>query len=201
MNSPQNPDILRRRDEILQEMAKIDRMQRGTLSEQFFKTKKAGREVIHGPYYVLQQWMNGKHCSQRVPAKEILPVRGAIEGRERFEKLAQEFIEITERLTRERDGDPEAKKNGIASTKSLRRHGRRCLEAGHGARKQKSKSPTSRRIATECSTPHSGRRATLSAQASWNQAAEPWSDSDSKNRECIGRAPARKTCSPSAPLS
>jgi hypothetical protein len=59
--------------------------------------------------------MNGKHCSQRVPAKEILPVRGAIEGRERFEKLAQEFIEITERLTRERDGDPEAKKNGTKS--------------------------------------------------------------------------------------
>ena len=115
MNSPQNPDILRRRDEILQEMAKIDRMQRGTLSEQFFKAKKAGREVIHGPYYVLQQWMNGKHRSQRVPAKEILPVRGAIEGRERFEKLAQEFIEITERLTRERDGDPEAKKNGTKS--------------------------------------------------------------------------------------
>ena len=122
MNSPQNPDILRRRDEILQEMAKIDRMQRGTLSEQFFKTKKAGREVIHGPYYVLQQWMNGKHCSQRVPAQDVPPVRSAIEGRERFEKLADEFVEITEALTRQADETPGAKKN---ATKSGRRSSRK----------------------------------------------------------------------------
>jgi hypothetical protein len=117
MNTPQNPDLLRRREQILQEMAEIDRMQRGTLSEQFFKRKKAGVEVTHGPYYVLQQWINRKHCSQRVPAKDVLSVRGGIEGRERFERLAQEFIEITERLTRECDGNQDAKKNGTKSAK------------------------------------------------------------------------------------
>ena len=70
-------------------MAEIDRMQRGSLSEQFFKRMKDGREVIHGPYYVLQHRDKGKHCSQRVPVKNLAPVRSAIEGRERFEKLAQ----------------------------------------------------------------------------------------------------------------
>lgn len=104
-------DIIRRRDEILQEMAEIDRMQRGTLSEQFFKQTKDGREVIHGPYYVLQHWVKGKHCSQRVPVKNLAPVRSAIEGRERFEKLAQEFVEITERLTKELEQDQDSKKN------------------------------------------------------------------------------------------
>lgn len=111
MTSPQIPPELRRRDEILQEMAEIDRMQRGTLSEQFFKRKKAGVEVTHGPYYVLQQWINRKHCSQRVAAKDVSAVRSAIEGRERFEKLASEFVEITERLTWEAEKGSDAKKN------------------------------------------------------------------------------------------
>ena len=110
MTSKKIPNILHRRDEILQEMAEIDRMQRGTLSEQFFKQKKGGREVILGPYYVLQHRVGGKH-SQRVPAEDVLPVRSAIEGRKRFEKLAQEFVEITERLTQESVGNQDAKKN------------------------------------------------------------------------------------------
>jgi hypothetical protein len=115
-------DILRRRDEILHEMAVIDRMQRGTLSQQFFKRRKAGDEVVYGPYYVLQHSVDGKHYSQRVPANEVVPVQSAIEGRERFEKLAQEFVEITERLTHEADQDEGAKKN---STKSSKRSSRK----------------------------------------------------------------------------
>ena len=113
-------DIICRRDEILQEMAEIDRMQRGSLSEQFFKLMTDGREVIHGPYYVLQHRVKGKHCSQRVPVKNLAPMRSAIEGRERFEKLAQEFVEITERLTRETDQDSKKK-----PTKSAKRSSRK----------------------------------------------------------------------------
>jgi hypothetical protein len=116
MTSKKIPDILHRRDEILQEMAEIDRMQRGTLSEQFFKQKKGGHEVILGPYYVLQHWVSGKH-SQRVPAEDVPPVRSAIEGRKRFEKLAEEFVEITERLTQETTQNQDAKKNARKSTR------------------------------------------------------------------------------------
>ena len=109
MTSIKIPDILHRRNEILQEMAEIDRMQRGTLSEQFFKQQKGGHEVILGPYYVLQHRVSGKY-SQRVPAKDVPPVRDAIEGRRRFERLAQEFIEITEQMTRQSDQNQDAKK-------------------------------------------------------------------------------------------
>jgi hypothetical protein len=116
-NAPKMSDIIRRRAEILQEMAEIERMQRGSLSEQFFKRMKEGREVIHGPYYVLQHWVKGKHCSLRVPVKNLAPVQNAIEGRERFEKLAQEFVEITERLTLEIGQDQEIKKKPTKSAK------------------------------------------------------------------------------------
>jgi len=116
------PDFIQRKTEILQEMAEIDRMQRGRLSEQFFKRTKDGREVTLGPYYVLQRWGEGKNVSRRVPAPEVDAVQSAIDGYERFEKLATEFVEITEAMTREADLAPDAKKN---ATKSARRSSRK----------------------------------------------------------------------------
>ena len=98
-------------------MTAIDRMQRGRLSKQFFKVMKDGNEVTQGPYYVLQHWRAGKNVCQRVPAKDVELVQSAIEGRECFEKLAKEFVEITERLPREKDQDKGAKKNATKSAK------------------------------------------------------------------------------------
>ena len=124
-NLPKMSGFLKRRDEILREMAEIDRMQRGTLSEQFFKRRKAGHEVVYGPYYVLQHSVAGRHFSERVAANEVIPVRNAIEGREHFEKLAQEFVEITEGLTRGADRDEGAKKKSTKSSKRSSRKPRR----------------------------------------------------------------------------
>jgi len=85
------PNLLQQRKaQILQEMAEIDRMQRGRLSEQFFKKTKEGRETTLGPYYVLQRWSEGRNLCQRVAAQEVASVRSAIEGYERFEKLAEQ---------------------------------------------------------------------------------------------------------------
>jgi hypothetical protein len=116
------PDLLQRKAQILHEMAQIDRMQRGRLSEQFFKKTKGGQEVTLGPYYVLQRWWEGKNVSERVPAQDAAAVQGAIAGYERFEKLAAEFVEITERMTREAEQAPAAKKN---ATKSARQSSRK----------------------------------------------------------------------------
>jgi len=110
------PDLIQRKAQILQEMAEIDRMQRGRLSEQFFKKTKQGHEVLLGPYYVLQRWSEGKNVSQRVPADEVASVRAAIEGYERFEKLADEYVEIIERLTQQSEAD-DAKKNAKSESK------------------------------------------------------------------------------------
>jgi hypothetical protein len=115
-------ELTHRRDELLQEMAGIDRMQRGCLSEQFFKVNKDGREIIRGPYYVLQRWRAGKNVCERVPAKDVDSVQSSIEGYKRFEKLAEEFVDITERLTRQTGQDQDAKKN---ATKSAKRGSRR----------------------------------------------------------------------------
>jgi hypothetical protein len=117
------PNPTQRKAQILQEMAEIDRMQRGRLSEQFFKRFKEGREVTLGPYYVLQRWCEGKNICQRVPAREVASVRSAIEGYERFEKLATEYVEISEAMASQRDKLEEgAKKNARKSgQRSLRK--------------------------------------------------------------------------------
>ena len=100
-----------RRTEILDEMAKIDCMRRGGLSKQYFKTIEKGRKVTRGPYYVLQCSLNGKNCSERVSSDEVEDIQSAVAGYERFRQLAKEFIEITEELTLEREGDLDSKKN------------------------------------------------------------------------------------------
>ena len=106
-----------RRSEILAEMAQIDRMRRGGLSKQYFKTIEKGRKITRGPYYVLQCSLHGKNCCERVSADEVEDIESAVAGYEHFRQLANEFIEITEAFTLEREGSLDSKKNG----KKLRR--------------------------------------------------------------------------------
>ena len=106
-----------RRTEILDEMAKIDCMRRGGLSKQYFKTVEKGRAVARGPYYVLQCSLNGKNCCERVSSNNVEAVQSAIGGYERFRQLANEFIEITEELTLQQEGDHDSKKNEKRSPK------------------------------------------------------------------------------------
>jgi len=111
------PNLIQRKAQILQQMAEIDRMQRGRLSEQFFKKTKQGQEILLGPYYVLQRWSEGKNLSERVPSQAVASMRAAIEGYERFEKLAEEYVELTERLTRQAEAGGNAKKNAKSKSK------------------------------------------------------------------------------------
>lgn len=104
-------DYEQRRSEILNAMAQLDRMQCGHLSEQFFETQRGGRKVLRGPYYVLQHWLDGKKVCRRVPAEQAQQARLDVEGYRRFELLAREFAQITERWTLERAVEPESKKN------------------------------------------------------------------------------------------
>src|SRR3989338_4366793 len=103
-------EIALRRTEILNEMAEIDRMRRGGLSKQYFKTIEKGQKITRGPYYVLQCSLNGKNYCERVSADDVEAVESAIGGYEHFRRLADEFIEITEELTLKQEGDFDGKK-------------------------------------------------------------------------------------------
>lgn len=100
-----------RRDQILQQMQAIDRLRRGSLSRQFFKQPHCASRPHQGPYYVLQGYVQGQKFSERVPADQAPQIEPLVANYKRFEKLAEEFVSVTDQLTRLSQSAPDAKKN------------------------------------------------------------------------------------------
>jgi hypothetical protein len=100
-----------RRDQILQQMKAIDRLRRGSLSRQFFKKPRCASQARQGPYYVLQGYIQGRKFSERIPADQAPQIEPLVANYKRFEKLAEEFVGVTDQLTRLSQSAPDAKKN------------------------------------------------------------------------------------------
>jgi len=98
---------LHRRQEILKEINTITHMERGKLCAQSLGPGSA-------PFYKLQCWHQGKNHTRYVPADEVPAVQKALAEHHRFQRLAEEFVELTVALTRAEQAAG-AKKN---STKS-----------------------------------------------------------------------------------
>ncbi len=77
-----------RRQEILQEINAIARMERGKLCRQ-------SRGPASPPFYKLQCWHRGKNQTRYVPSQEVASVQEALAGHERFQRLAEEFADLT----------------------------------------------------------------------------------------------------------
>jgi hypothetical protein len=100
-----------RREQILQQIRAIDRLRRGSLSRQYFKKHRAGSKDPQGPYYILQGYVQGKKFSERVPADQALQMEPLVANYRRFEELAEEFVAVTDQLTRQGQTVHDAKKN------------------------------------------------------------------------------------------
>ncbi len=90
-----------RRDSILEEIRSIRSMRRGTINEQYFKTRLKGRKgiVVQGPYYILSRREGGKTVSMRVRSPgELEQARKDVAQYKRFWGLCQEFERVTARL-------------------------------------------------------------------------------------------------------
>lgn len=98
-----------RREQILQQIQAIDRLRRGSLSRQFFK--KTRPKTQQGPYFVLQGYVQGQKFSERVPAEQAPEIEPLVANYKRFQELAEEFVAVTDQITRLSQQAPEAKKN------------------------------------------------------------------------------------------
>ena len=102
-----------RRGQILEAMNSITRMERGKLCVQQLRAGSA-------PFHKLQSWCHGKNQTRYVPAEEVPAIQEALAGHERFERLAEEFVDLTVAATRqEREAD--RKKNSRRSRPSATR--------------------------------------------------------------------------------
>lgn len=105
-----SPSIQQQRNQILQQIAQIDSMIRGHLSEQTLKPKRASGTGSYGPYYTLQRHENGTNNCQRVGANELQFISEGVLGHARFMELTRRYAELTEQLTWERQSAPIKKK-------------------------------------------------------------------------------------------
>lgn len=105
--------LTHKREQILQQMQQIHRMEHGSIHAEKRASKKDPAEE-RGPYYKHQVWENGGNHTRRVPQDQAAALTDAIEGRKKFEALADEFIEATVAMTRS-VSSPESKKNEMKS--------------------------------------------------------------------------------------
>lgn len=102
--------LLQKRTAILQNMQAIDRLRRGSLSKQFFKAAP-GQTGRRGPYFVLQGFFHGKKFSERVPAEQAPQVQEQVDNYRRFQTLAEEYVTLSDEITRLEAPDAGSKKN------------------------------------------------------------------------------------------
>src|SRR5258705_13972271 len=99
------------RDAVLERMRQIDHLRRGSLSRQFFKTRRGGKTVQSGPYFVLQCSFKGKKCSERIAASQAQEVEKQVETFRIFNGLADEFITLSDQITQLECSAGDSKKN------------------------------------------------------------------------------------------
>ena len=111
--------LAHKRQQILQQMEQIDRMERGSLQTETRPSRRHSDQE-RGPYFKHQIWEDGQNKTRRIPADKADALTQAIEGRKDFEKLAEQFVDATVAMTR---ADPsfDSKKNVTRSKRLSKR--------------------------------------------------------------------------------
>jgi hypothetical protein len=111
--------LIQKRLQILQQMEKITRMERGSLQVESRPSKRHS-DCPCGPYYKHQVWEDGHNLTRRVPKEKANALAQAIDGRQQFEKLAEQFVDTTVAMTRAQSS-ADSKKNATTSRSLFRR--------------------------------------------------------------------------------
>ena len=106
-----NTQLQQQRQDILNQMQSIHRLRRGSLSRQVFTKHIGGKSVKQGPYFLLQGFVRGQKFSQRIPADQAGQIQQDVDNYKRFQELADQFVAITDQITRLEESEPNAKKN------------------------------------------------------------------------------------------
>lgn len=89
--------IAEKQESILQKIAQIRAMQRGTVSRQTYpeRAERNEGEGAVGPYCIWQGTVNGKRFGKRLSGPEALRVEEGIAQRHAFEALCEEYVELS----------------------------------------------------------------------------------------------------------
>jgi hypothetical protein len=92
--------LTQRRTEILKEIARLEPMRRGSVTEQFLtSTRRDGSKRKRGPYTLYSFKPGRKTASRRLRSdRQRTLYRQQIEAFRRFERLATELVEVSQQL-------------------------------------------------------------------------------------------------------
>lgn len=113
------------RDALFTELKSIERLRRGTLSEQVFSKKRGDNTIAQGPYFHLQGFHKGKKFNSYIPADKAQDVRQHVENFKRFQQLADQCITLTDQITQIAEGLADAKKNSSLRKSKKKSSGKR----------------------------------------------------------------------------
>lgn len=97
---------------ILEDIAQIQRMDRGTVS--------VLRQGPEGAYYNHQCYENGRNVSRYVPREQVADLHEAVEGYRRFEQLMGQYVQLMVEKTRAERAAGSKKKNPPRNSSSPR---------------------------------------------------------------------------------
>jgi hypothetical protein len=103
--------LLQERQTLVEQLQSIERLRRGSLSKQFFQSSRPGSTTRRGPYFVLQGFFHGQKFSQRIPQDQAAQVEQDVDNYRRFQRLAEDYVTVSDQITRLRDARPDSKKN------------------------------------------------------------------------------------------
>lgn len=115
-------DYQQKRQAILEQMATIDRMEKGTLTAEYREVESGGHKARKGPYFKHQVWKKGKNVSRRVSAEDAKELGNAVEGYHRFRELSEEYIDTTVEMTRKSSGSKKKPRSSDRSNSKRRSH-------------------------------------------------------------------------------
>ena len=111
-------DLLQKRQALLLQMQSIDRLRRGSLSKQFFQARPPALPARRGPYFVLQGFFHGKKFSERIAPEQAAQVEQDVENYRRFQTLAEEYVTLSDQITRLHDQPQEESKKNSSRRRS-----------------------------------------------------------------------------------
>jgi len=93
--------VRKRRRELLEQLAAIEQMRRGSLFPQIFEaTRKDGTRVRRGPYTLYTRKEKGKTVSRRITDPEqVRRYQEQIDAFRRFDALASELVRVGEKIS------------------------------------------------------------------------------------------------------
>lgn len=113
-------ELLKQRQRILDELASLEKMRRGSIVEQFLEMKdKQGKRVRRGPYPLYSYKEHGRTVSRRLRSpQEVETYRKEIAAFRRFEELTAQLRRIGEALCEVGETRAEKKRPRSPSSKT-----------------------------------------------------------------------------------